>query len=70
MMPGSNFIFLDHATGATPGFKLKRGGTTVPHRTMAFSTSNKGLFIFWILLDNQSTCDIFTFFYSDRLKCL
>jgi hypothetical protein len=52
-----NFIFLNHA--ATQGFELKSDGTTVPHRTMAFSTSNKGLSISWILLDNQSTCNNF-----------
>ncbi len=56
---GDNFVFFNHAKGTTPGFELKNDGTTVPHRTMAFSTSNKGLSISWILLDNQSTCDIF-----------
>ena len=56
---GDNFVFFNHAKGTTPGFELKNDGTTVPHCTMAFSTSNKGLSISWILLDNQSTCDIF-----------
>jgi hypothetical protein len=56
---GSNFIFLNHTTGATPGLELKSDGTMVAHQTMPFSTSNKGLSISWILLDNQPTCDIF-----------
>jgi hypothetical protein len=56
----TNFVFLNHATGATPGFQLTRDGATVPHQTMASCTSNKGLSISWILLDNQSACHIFS----------
>jgi hypothetical protein len=52
-----NFIFLNAAVQSV--LEYKSDGTKITHKTMAFSTSAKGLSPSWILLDNQSTCDIF-----------
>jgi hypothetical protein len=45
--------------GSTKGTEHRSDGTTVTHKTMAFSTSSNGLPTSCILLDNQLTCDIF-----------
>jgi hypothetical protein len=53
----NNWSFLSE--GSSQGTEHRSDGTTVPHKKMALSTSNNGLPASWILLDNQSTCDIF-----------
>jgi hypothetical protein len=55
-----NFMFLlYHANGLTQGTEHKDDGLTAVHQTMAFSMASSGIPTTWILLDNQSTCDIF-----------
>jgi hypothetical protein len=55
---GLNYMFL--SKGAKKAVKHKSDGTSMAHKTMALSQSNSGLPASWILLDNQSTCDIFS----------
>ncbi len=55
---GRNFVFLGNADMQC--IETKEDGTYKTHRTMAFSTTINGLPLSWILLDNQSTCDIFS----------
>jgi hypothetical protein len=53
-------FLLYHADGPTEGTEHKDDGSTAVHQTMAFSMANSGIPTTWILLDNQSTCDIFS----------
>jgi hypothetical protein len=57
---GSNFVFLSQ--GGTAGVELQQELPTGVHKASAFSLrlSNKPLPLSWILLDNQSTCGIFS----------
>jgi hypothetical protein len=55
---GVNFVLL--TKGAKKAVEHQSDGTCKAHKTMTISQSNTGLPLSWILLDNQSTCDIFS----------